>query len=67
MDKEVKRKNASASNNAMLRDRVLVSDGKKQVYGTQVRYNVELKKSQPFPIEDPDNVDTRRKNWVFLR
>jgi len=61
MDKEVKRKNASASNNAMLRDRVLVSEGKKQIYGTQVRYNVELKKSQPFPIADPKNVDARRK------
>ena len=61
MDKEVKRNNASASNSAMLRDRVLVSQGKKQIYGTQVRYNVELKKSQPFPIEDPDNVDVRRK------
>ena len=61
MDKEVKRKNASALNNAMLRDRVLVSEGKKQIYGTQVRYNVELKKSQPFPIADPENVDARRK------
>lgn len=61
MDKEVKRNNASASNNAMLRDRVLVSENKKQIYGTQVRYNVKLKKSQPFPIEDPDNVDARRK------
>jgi len=61
MDKEVKRKNASASNNAMLRDRILVSEGKKQIYGTQVRYNVKLKKSQPFPIEDPANVDVRRK------
>lgn len=62
MDKEVKRKNASASNNAMLRDRILVSEGKKQIYGTQVRYNVELKKSQPFPITDPENVDIRRKS-----
>lgn len=61
MDKEVKRKNASASNNAMLRDRILVSEGRKQIYGTQVRYNPELKKSQPFPIEDPKNVDARRK------
>ncbi|WP_231460395.1 DUF6624 domain-containing protein [Pedobacter sp. Leaf132] len=62
MDNEVKRKNASASNNAMLRDRVLVSEGKKQIYGTQVRYNAALKKSQPFPIENPDQVDSRRKS-----
>lgn len=62
MDEQVKRKNASPSNNAMLRDRILVSEGKKQIYGTQVRYNVTLKKSQPFPIEDPINIDKRRKS-----
>lgn len=61
MYKEVKRKNASASNNAMLHDRILVSEGKRQIYGTQVRYNIKLKKSQPFPIADPKNVDARRK------
>jgi len=62
MDNEVKSHNASPENLAMLKDRILVSEGKKQIYGTQVRYNKDKKKSEPFPIEDPKNVDCRRKS-----
>ena len=40
---------------AYLTDRVLVNDGKKQRYGTQMGMNFE-----PRPIEDADNVDKRR-------
>jgi hypothetical protein len=40
---------------AYLTDRVLVNEGKKQRYGTQMGMNFE-----PRPIEDPDNVDKRR-------
>jgi hypothetical protein len=61
MDAQVKRHNASAGENALLKDRILVSSGKKQLYGTQVRYTKETNSSEPFPIEDPENVDKRRK------
>jgi hypothetical protein len=40
---------------AYLTDRVLVNDGKKQRYGTQMGMNFE-----PQPIEDAGNVDQRR-------
>jgi hypothetical protein len=44
---------------AYLTDRVLVADGKKQLYGTQFH---EVKgKMEPQPIEDEANVDKRRK------
>lgn len=47
---------------AYLTDRILVfKKGEKQKYGTQLRFNEESKLWEPFPIEDPDNVDERRK------
>ncbi|MFT3880393.1 MAG: hypothetical protein QM703_12120 [Gemmatales bacterium] len=48
----------SLSNLAYLTDRVLLAEGKKQLYGTQF-IRVEGK-SQPRPIEDEQNVDKRR-------
>lgn len=48
----------SLSNLAYLTDRVLLAEGKKQLYGTQfVRI---LGKLQPSPLEDEQNVDKRR-------
>ncbi|HQR08610.1 MAG TPA: hypothetical protein PLN21_17425 [Gemmatales bacterium] len=48
----------SLSNLAYLTDRVLLAEGKKQLYGTQfIRI---LGKSQPRPLEDEENVDKRR-------
>jgi hypothetical protein len=61
MDAQVKRKNASSEKHALLQDRVLLNKGKKQLFGTQVRYNKETDTAEPFPIEDPKNVDKRRK------
>ncbi len=43
---------------AYLTDRVLLAEGKKQVYGTQM--NSAEGKWTPQPLEDPDNVDQRR-------
>jgi hypothetical protein len=40
MSKQVKRHNASGENYALLQDRVLVSQGHKQLYGTQVRLDL---------------------------
>jgi hypothetical protein len=41
-------------------DRVLVNQGKKQVYGTQFDTDQATGKCEPKPIEDPDHVDERR-------
>lgn len=52
------RNEVSLSNLAYLTDRVLLAEGKKQLYGTQfIRL---LGKLQPRPLEDEQNVDKRR-------
>lgn len=50
---------AERSNHAYLLDRVLVREGKKQVYGTQL--DLVDGRLVPFPIEDEAGVDARRK------
>ncbi len=45
---------------AYLTDRVLLAEGKKQVYGTQ--FDLVDGKCRPRPLEDPANVDRRRKD-----
>ncbi len=46
---------------ALLLDKVLVSEKKPQIYGSQVNYNKLTKQYELFPIEDEKNVDKRRK------
>lgn len=43
---------------AFLLDRLLVGDGKQQVYGSQ--FSVSADGVEPFPISDPGGVDARR-------
>jgi len=45
---------------AYLEDRVAVAQKKPQIYGTQFHYDTD-KQLKPLPIQDPDNVDARRK------
>jgi len=45
-------------NLALLTDRVLLAEGKKQIYGTQL--DITDGKVVPQDLEDPDNVDKRR-------
>ncbi|WP_223033221.1 DUF6624 domain-containing protein [Hanstruepera marina] len=45
---------------AKIQDRILVNDGKLQLYGMQFRYSQD-KTLEPFPIKDPEFVDRRRK------
>lgn len=55
---ELPQHEVSQTNLAFLTDRVLLSEGKKQLYGTQFRFvDGEL---TPRPIEDEANVDKRR-------
>lgn len=46
---------------AFLEDRILVRNGKDQVYGTQTLYNHESKKYHIQPIGDAESVNERRK------
>jgi hypothetical protein len=45
---------------ALLEDRILMREGKKQIYGTQLRFNEATKKLELWPIEDEESVDVRR-------
>lgn len=54
----LKKNDANAQDLAYLTDRVLIRQGKKQIYGTQFRGDG--RESKPFPIEDEANVDKRR-------
>jgi len=56
----VTRNEARPSDLAMLQDRVLTREGKKQIYGTQVRVNQSTQVMELYPIEDEENVDARR-------
>lgn len=59
--KEAADKNeARKSEVAMLEDRILMREGKKQIYGSQLRTNDATGKLELYPIEDEANVDKRR-------
>lgn len=53
--------NASASDLAYLEDRVLVAQGKKQIYGTQVKRDTISGSYIVHPIENPEKINFRRK------
>jgi hypothetical protein len=61
MREAVRENNASRSDFAMLEDRVLLGQGKKQLYGTQqmIDYDTGLRSYRP--IEDIDNLNQRRQ------
>jgi Family of unknown function (DUF6624) len=45
---------------ALLQDRILIAEGRKQIYGTQLRRNKTTGALELYPIEDEANVDARR-------
>lgn len=45
---------------AKIQDRILVNEGKQQIYGMQFQYNSK-RELEPFPIVNPEYVDIRRK------
>src|SRR5688572_18192485 len=53
-------KEARQADLAMLEDRILTREGKKQIYGTQVRLNQKTQLMELYPIDDEENVDARR-------
>jgi hypothetical protein len=45
---------------ALLQDRVLIGQGKPQIYGSQLTSNMDTRKYEFYPIEDEAHVDERR-------
>ncbi len=62
MEKAVELGNARKCDLAMLQDRILVKQGKKQIYGTQLIYNEEEKQYVVEPLVYPEKVDERRQS-----
>ena len=60
MRKAVTNGKAQPKHLALLEDRVALRQGKKQIYGSQVSMNNQTNEAFVMPLEDPDNVDTRR-------
>jgi hypothetical protein len=60
MREAVKRGNAKSSSLALLEDRVALRQGKRQIYGTQISWDMISNEYYVFPLSDPDNVDKRR-------
>ena len=58
--KEAKRGEIKPKLLALLEDRVLTSDGKPQIYGSQLRRNSETDQMEFFPIEAAESVNSRR-------
>jgi hypothetical protein len=56
-----KKGNANAEQLALLEDRIAITEGKKQIYGSQIGYNQQTKKYYVLPLLKPENVDLRRK------
>jgi outer membrane protein OmpA-like peptidoglycan-associated protein len=60
MQAAVKKEEASAINLAYLEDRILVGEGKKQLYGTQLQRNDKTGKYELAPTQDEKNLNIRR-------
>jgi hypothetical protein len=60
MREAVKNEKAQPSSLALLEDRVLMRNGKKQLYGSQIGFNQKTNSYYVAALEDPDNVDKRR-------
>ncbi|MDW3196890.1 MAG: DUF6624 domain-containing protein [Cytophagales bacterium] len=59
LEASVKQGESEKSDMATMNDRILVRDGKPQIYGTQS--HMVDGKLEPFPIEDVKNVNKRRR------
>lgn len=58
----VKDGKAKGSDLALLEDRVALGQGKKQIYGSQIRRDKTTGQYYVRALEDPENVDVRRKS-----
>jgi hypothetical protein len=60
LQKSVDEEESRPSDLALLKDRVLMRQGKKQIYGTQIVFN-KAGGQEFYPIEDEKNVNSRRE------
>jgi hypothetical protein len=60
MQSQLLLQNADPKNFSYLTDRVLLNTGRKQRYGTQLRYNTDSCQALPKPLDDSLNVNQRR-------
>ena len=58
LEESFKKGEAQPLRYAKMRDRILIEEGKEQLYGTQIKFENMLRK--PYPIKDPEFVDKRR-------
>ena len=61
MEQAVEDDKARSQNFALLKDRVLLGEGKKQVYGSQIGKHQETGEYYVRPLKDPENVNIRRE------
>ena len=66
MKDALKDKKLQASKMALLEDRMALWQGRKQIYGSQLSWNLKTKETFILPLEDPDNVDKRRASAGLL-
>ena len=57
----VKKGNSQESDLALMEDRVLLAQGEKQIYGSQIGIDMKTNEYLLSPMIDPDNVDKRRE------
>lgn len=57
---------SKGSKYAMLIDRIKIESGEKQIYGSQVAEDQESESYHLFPLEDPANVNERRKSLGLI-
>lgn len=60
MREAVKNGKAEPSSLALMEDRVALRQGRKQIYGSQLSWNMKTNEYYVLPLDDPDNVDKRR-------
>jgi len=61
LQKSVEQGESRPADLALLQDRVLMRQGKKQIYGSQVVFNKTTGAQEFYPIEDEKNVNIRRE------
>ena len=59
----MKKSNVASVDIAYLTDRILVTEGKKQLYGTQ--FGMDGGEYGVLPLEDPDSIEVRREKMGF--
>ncbi len=60
LEQAVKAGKASLPNYALLKDRILIRSGARQLYGSQISQNIKTGLKYVLPIDDVENVDKRR-------